>query len=141
LNQALELAGIDRGDTYVTNVVKHFKWEAKGKRRLHKKPNAREIGACLPWLEAEIDLLRPEVVVCLGATATQALLGNGVHVLQARGKPLPSPFSAYAMTTVHPSSIVRLPSSADRLQEVRRLADDLRTAATLLHTGTSRAGR
>lgn len=103
LNEALDEAGIDRTQTYVTNVVKHFKWEPRGKRRIHKKPNAREISACRPWLEAEIDLIKPKVIVCLGATAAQALLGPKFKVSKQRGQFIESTLAAYILATVHPS--------------------------------------
>src|SRR5438445_12075285 len=114
LDQGLELAGIDRGDAYVTNVVKHFKWVAKGKRRMHKTPSAREIAACLPWLEKEIELIKPDVLVCLGATASKALLGRDFKVSVQRGQIIPSRFAKHALATVHPSSILRQPTSDDR---------------------------
>src|SRR5947209_1653880 len=103
LDKALAAAGISRDDIYVTNMVKHFKWEPRGKRRIHKKPNALEIAACRPWLEAEIELTKPEVVVLMGATAAQALLGKQFKVTQERGKLIPSPLAPYVMATVHPS--------------------------------------
>src|SRR5688572_30703550 len=109
LDVALVEAGIDRDEVYVTNVVKHFKWEPKGKRRIHKKPNAREIAACRPWLEAELDLIKPEVLVCLGATAAQALLGSNFKVSQQRGQFVSSPWATHSVATVHPSSILRAP--------------------------------
>src|SRR5438876_405523 len=104
LDRALEEAGIDRSVVYVTNVVKHFKWEPRGKRRIHKKPNAGEIAACRPWLDTEIALVKPRVIVCLGATAAQALLGKSFRVTQQRGKLLKSELAPYMMATVHPSS-------------------------------------
>src|SRR5205085_1227811 len=100
LDRALEAAGIDRDKVYVTNVVKHFKWEPAGKRRIHKKPSAREIAACRPWLQAEIDLLKPEVIICLGATAAQALLGKDFRVTQQRGQLVKSSLAEYMMATV-----------------------------------------
>src|SRR5579884_772238 len=105
LDVALERAGIDRAKTYVTNVVKHFKWEPRGKRRLHSKPNSGEIAACRPWLDAEIAAVRPRVIVCLGSTAAQALLGRDVRVTRDRGKPVPSTLAAHVVATVHPSSV------------------------------------
>jgi uracil-DNA glycosylase len=132
LDQALEAAGIDRGDAYVTNVVKHFKWEAKGKRRLHRKPGAREIAACVPWLEKEIELIEPRVVVCLGATAAQSLLGRGFKVSVDRGKVLASALAQHVVATVHPSSILRQPTREDRERELERLTRDLRLVAGLL---------
>ena len=119
LDKALEEAGIDRGLAYVTNVVKHFKWEPRGKRRIHAKPNAQEITACLPWLQAEIRLVEPRLVVCLGATAAQALLGRTFRVTQQRGVLLDAPFAPKAMATVHPSSILRAPDEQTRRDETR----------------------
>src|SRR5437667_7588517 len=101
LDEALDAAHIDRTDAYVTNVVKHFKWEAKGKRRMHKKPSAREIAACLPWLEKEIELIRPRVLVCLGSTAAQALLGKDFKVTAHRGEVLESALAEHALATIH----------------------------------------
>src|SRR5438105_7413285 len=106
LDRALAEAGIDRTEAYVTNAVKHFKWEPKGKRRIHKKPSAREIAACRPWLEAELSVLKPKVLVCLGATAAQALLGKEFRVSQQRGELIESPLATHVMATVHPSSIL-----------------------------------
>jgi uracil-DNA glycosylase len=133
LDRALEAAGIVRSDTYVTNVVKHFKWEPRGKRRLHKKPGAREIGACLPWLQKEIELLEPRVVVCLGATAAQALLGKNFRVTVDRGKPLRSALAGQVVATIHPSSILRQRTEEDRHREMDRFVDDLQVAASLLN--------
>jgi len=132
LDKALEEAGIDRGLAYVTNVVKHFKWEPRGKRRIHAKPNAAEITACLPWLQAEIQLIQPKLVVCLGATAAQALLGKKFRVTQQRGELIDAPFAAKAMATVHPSSILRAPDDAARRSEMEKFIDDLRHAAHYL---------
>jgi DNA polymerase len=126
LDQALEAAGIDRSETYVTNVVKHFKWEPRGKRRIHAKPNAKEIAACRPWLEAEISLLRPEVIVCLGATAAQALLGKQFRVSRQRGEFVKSPLAPRVMATVHPSSILRAPDEEARRVERQRFIEDLK---------------
>ena len=133
LDQGLEAAGIDRDDAYVTNVVKHFKWLAKGKRRMHKTPSAREIAACLPWLEKEIELIKPEVLVCLGATAAKALLGRHFKVSVQRGQVLPTNFAPHALATVHPSSILRQPTSADRQRELNRFVADLKVVAGLLN--------
>src|SRR5206468_12451245 len=105
LDRALAEAGIDRRTVYVTNVVKHFKWEPRGKRRIHAKPNASEIAACRPWLEAEIAVVQPQVIVCLGATAAQALLGKDFRVSRQRGQRIPSPLAEHVMSTIHPSSI------------------------------------
>lgn len=131
-NDALEEAGIDRRKTYVTNVVKHFKWEPRGKRRIHKKPNAREISACRPWLEAEITLVKPNVIVCLGATAAQALLGAKFKVSKQRGQFIESTLASYIMATVHPSSILRAPDDETRHVEKRRFIDDLKRVAGVL---------
>lgn len=132
LDRALAAAGIERGDAYVTNVVKHFKWEPKGKRRLHKKPNTGEINACLPWLQAEVDVVKPEVLVCLGATAAQALLGRSFRVSQQRGQLLACPLAKFALATVHPSSILRAPTSEDRQRQLEELIADLSVVARLL---------
>ncbi len=129
LDKALEEAGIDRAETYVTNVVKHFKWEPRGKRRIHAKPNAQEITACRPWLDAEIDLVKPEVIVCLGATAAQALLGKQFRVTRHRGEFVSSSLPARVIATVHPSSILRAPDEAARHLENRRFVDDLKIVA------------
>ena len=131
-NNALAEAGIDRKQTYVTNVVKHFKWEPRGKRRIHKKPNAQEIAACRPWLEAELALVKPKVIVVLGATAAQALLGPKFRVTKERGKFLESTRAPYIMATVHPSSILRAPDDETRHREYRRFVDDLKKLARVL---------
>lgn len=107
LDNALDRAGIDRDAVYITNVVKHFKWEARGKRRIHKKPNMAEITACKPWLEAELEVVRPQAVVCLGATAAQAVIGKGFKVSRQRGELVDSPLAPLVTATVHPSSILR----------------------------------
>jgi uracil-DNA glycosylase family protein len=125
LDRALEEAGIDRTRVYVTNVVKHFKWEPRGKRRIHAKPNAKEIGACKPWLDTEIALVRPRVIVCLGATAAQALLGRGFKVTRQRGTFVESPLAPLVTATVHPSSILRAPDDEARRQEMREFVADL----------------
>jgi DNA polymerase len=130
LDDALAEAGIDRTKVFVTNAVKHFKWEPSGKRRLHKKPNAREIAACRPWLDAEIAALRPRVIVCLGATAAQALLGRDFRVTQQRGEFVPSPLAPLVMATVHPSSILRAPDDDTRHLEMRRFIADLKKVAS-----------
>ena len=132
LDDALLEAGIDRAKTYVTNVVKHFKWEPRGKRRIHKKPNAREVAACRPWLEAEISLLKPKVIVCLGATAAQALLGSQFRVTKQRGQFIESKLAPYIMATVHPSSILRAPDDETRRDERRRFVDDLKRIARVI---------
>jgi DNA polymerase len=132
LDDALVAAGIDRSQTYVTNVVKHFKWEQRGKRRIHKKPNAHEIKACRPWLEAEISLVKPKVIVCLGATAAQALLGPQFRVSKQRGQFIESTLAPYIMATVHPSSILRAPDDETRHDEKRKFIDDLKKVAHVL---------
>jgi DNA polymerase len=132
LDRALEEAGINRDEVYVTNAVKHFKWEPKGKRRIHKKPNAREIAACRPWLDAELDLLKPEVVVCLGATAAQALLGKDFRVSVQRGEFVDSPLAKHVTATVHPSSILRAPDDETRREEMKRFVDDLKKIAKVI---------
>jgi uracil-DNA glycosylase len=131
-DNALEDAGIDRKQTYVTNVVKHFKWEPRGKRRIHKKPNAVEIAACRPWLEAEIALVKPEVIVALGATAAQALLGPQFRVTKQRGQFIESTLAPYVMATIHPSSILRAPDDETRRLEYRRFVDDLKKLAPVI---------
>src|SRR6185369_5599418 len=128
LDRGLAAAGIERDDAYVTNVVKHFKWEPRGKRRIHKKPNAMEIVACRPWLEAEIAVVRPELLVCLGATAAQALFGKAFRVTEQRGRILESPFGVPAMATVHPSSLLRAPDDETRRRETELFVADLRVA-------------
>jgi uracil-DNA glycosylase len=131
LDRALGEAGIDRGNAYVTNVVKHFKWEARGKRRIHKKPNLDEITACRPWLEAELAVVRPRVLVCLGATAAQALLGKQFRVTQQRGRFVESDLAEHVTATVHPSSILRA-HDAEREREIAALVADLEVVARVL---------
>ena len=128
-DQALEEAGIDRSVAYVTNVVKHFKWKAQGKRRIHQKPNWSEIAACFPWLEAELAVVKPRVLVCLGATAAQALLGRQFRVTQQRGEPISSDLAPVVMATVHPSSILR---ADDRDAELAMFVSDLKAVAAQL---------
>jgi DNA polymerase len=135
LDRALEEAGIDRKLVYVTNVVKHFKWTPRGKRRLHEKPNAREIAACRPWLEAELAVVKPRVLVCLGATAAQALLGKSFRVTQMRGQILRSELAEAIMATVHPSSILRAPDDESRHREMEMFVRDLRDIAPLVISG------
>ena len=132
LDDALDEAGIDRKQTYVTNVVKHFKWEPRGKRRIHKKPNSLEIAACRPWLEAEIALIKPDVIVALGATAAQSLLGPQFRVTKQRGEFIPSTLAPYVMATVHPSSILRAPDDETRHLELRSFIDDLKKLAKVI---------
>ena len=132
LDDALEAAGIDRDTVYVTNAVKHFKWRAAGKRRLHEKPNRSEIAACRLWLDAEIAILKPQVIVCLGATAAQALLSPTFKVTKERGKLIPSPLAPHVLATVHPSSILRAPDDASREREMRMFVEDLRAVAKVI---------
>jgi DNA polymerase len=131
-DDALREAGIDRKRVYVTNVVKHFKWEPRGKRRIHKKPNAQEVSACRPWLEAEIAVVKPSVIVALGATAAQALLGPKFRVTKERGKFLESKLAPYVMATVHPSSILRAPDDQTRRDERRKFVNDLKQLAKVI---------
>jgi len=133
LDKALVEAGIARDEVYVTNVVKHFKWEPKGKRRIHKKPNGKEIAACRPWLEAELEVLRPKVLVCLGATAAQALLGKEFRVSQRRGEFVESELAEHVTATVHPSSILRAPDDETRHAEMTRFIEDLKRIAKVIH--------
>ena len=132
LDHALEEAGIDRARVYVTNVVKHFKWEPRGNRRLHKKPNSLEIAACRPWLEAELRAVRPKVLVCLGATAAQALLGKDFRVSTQRGQFVESSLAPHVAATVHPSSILRAPDDDTRRAERQRFVEDLKQIAKAL---------
>jgi DNA polymerase len=125
LDKALEDAGIVRADVYVTNAVKHFKFEERGKRRLHKKPRVSEIKACNPWLEAEMALLKPEVIVCLGATAAQALLGPKFRLTKERGKFVEHEWAPHVTATVHPSAILRAPDEEQRHLEYQKFVDDL----------------
>jgi uracil-DNA glycosylase family protein len=132
LDRALADADIDRRQVYVTNAVKHFKWEPRGKRRIHKKPRASEVAACRPWLDTEIALVKPRVIVCLGATAAQALLGAQFRVTQHRGAFVASSLAPRVLATVHPSSILRAPDDEARRAEMRAFIDDLRIAARAL---------
>ena len=132
LDRALAEAGIDRNVVYVTNVVKHFKWEPRGKRRIHAKPNAGEISACRPWLETEIALLRPRVLICLGATAAQALLGKTFRVSKQRGEFVESSLAPLVTATVHPSSILRAPDDEARRTEMGQFVADLKRVASAL---------
>jgi uracil-DNA glycosylase family protein len=132
LDEALQEVGIDRSQVYVTNVVKHFKWTPRGKRRIHEKPNAREIAACRPWLDAEIAVVKPRVLVCLGATAAQALLGRTFKVTEHRGELLRSELAPYVLATVHPSSLLRAPDDETRRRETHRFVQDLSRIAPLL---------
>lgn len=132
LDKALVAAGIDRDEVFVTNAVKHFKWEPRGKRRIHKKPNTMEIAACRPWLNAEIEVVKPQVIVALGATAAQSLLGKDFKVTQRRGELIPSDLAPYIVATVHPSSILRAPDDDKRHEEMARFIDDLKQVAKAL---------
>jgi DNA polymerase len=133
LDTHLAEAGIDRGVVYVTNAVKHFKWEPKGKRRLHKKPGAREIAACRPWLEAEMEVLGPDVVVCLGATAAQALIGRDFRITRQRGEFVPTDWSRWTIATYHPSAVLRAPDEDARAKMADMLQEDLKKVAAKLH--------
>jgi uracil-DNA glycosylase len=128
MDRALEEAGIDRSQVYVTNAVKHFKWEPRGKRRIHQKPNSREIAACRPWLEAELRIVRPKLVVVLGATAAQAIFGPSFRVTRERGKVLSSKLAPRVLATVHPSSLLRQPDEESRQREYKHFVSDLRAA-------------
>jgi len=132
LEEALRGAGIDRANVYVTNVVEHFKWIPRGKRRLHEKPSAREIAACLPWLEREIELVRPKVLVCLGATAAQALLRRDFKVTVEHGQVTKSPLAPHALATLHPSSILRERTPEERHRAMSQFITDLNVVARLL---------
>jgi uracil-DNA glycosylase family protein len=128
LDRALAEAGINRDEVYVTNAVKHFKWEPRGKRRIHQKPNSREIAACRPWMEAEMRLVRPKLVVCLGSTAGQAFFGPSFRVTRERGKVLSSKLAPKVVATVHPSSLLRQPDEMSRDREYAHFVVDLRVA-------------
>jgi DNA polymerase len=129
LDRALEQAGIDRGRVYVTNAVKHFRWVRRGKRRLHEKPNAQQVRACRPWLEAEVETVKPQLLVLLGATAAQSVMGPDFRVSKQRGEVLPSPLGIPAVATVHPSSILRAVDDASRHEAMESLVADLKVAA------------
>jgi DNA polymerase len=128
MDQALEEAGIDRSQVYVTNAVKHFKWEPRGKRRIHQKPNSREIAACRPWLEAELRIVKPKLVVAMGATASQTIFGPSFRVTRERGKVLSSKLAPRVLATVHPSSLLRQPDEESRQREYKHFVSDLRAA-------------
>jgi DNA polymerase len=132
LDRALTDAGIDRRTVYVTNVVKHFSWEPRGKRRIHKKPRQSEINACRPWIDEELAIVKPAALVCLGSTAAQSLLGRQFRVTTQRGTLVDSPLAPIVLATVHPSSILRAPDEESRQQEFRRFVADLKVAATHL---------
>jgi|SRR6188474_3838935 uracil-DNA glycosylase len=127
LDKALAEAGIARRDLYVTNAVKHFKWEPQGKRRKHKKPSATEIAACRPWLEAEIAVVKPRVIICLGATAAQAAFGKAVRLNELRGRPWSTSIAPIVFVTVHPSAVLRHPDPVEREREYRGFVEDLRS--------------
>ena len=131
LRTVLNEAGIDLDRVYLTNVVKHFKWEPRGKRRIHKTPNASEIKACRFWLDAEIAVLKPKVIVCLGATAAQALLGRGFRVTQHRGELIDSNLAPHVTATIHPSAILRAPDENSRRQQKREFLADLKKVAAI----------
>jgi uracil-DNA glycosylase family protein len=128
MDRALEEAGIDRSQVYVTNAVKHFKWEPRGKRRIHQKPNSREIAACRPWLEAELRSVKPNLVVAMGATAAQTIFGPGFRVTRERGKVLSSKLAPRVLATVHPSSLLRQPDEESRQREYKHFVADLKAA-------------
>jgi DNA polymerase len=132
LDEALEAAGIDRKTAYVTNVVKHFKWEARGKRRIHAKPAWSEVAACRPWLDGELEAVRPAVLVCLGATAAQALLGRQFRVTKQRGTWIESDLAEHVTATIHPSAILRRRTDEDRHRELDAFVADLGLVATVL---------
>jgi uracil-DNA glycosylase family protein len=139
LDRALEEAAIDRTQTYVTNAVKHFKWQARGKRRIHQKPSWSESVACRPWLQAELAVVQPRVVVCLGATAAQSLLGRDFRVTQHRGELLDSDLAEHVTATIHPSAILRQQDDESRNAEFTAFVDDLRVVARVLEaTGARR---
>jgi DNA polymerase len=136
-DRALELVGIARDRVYVTNVVKHFKWEPRGKRRIHAKPRISEIRACRPWLETELAIIKPRALVCLGATAAQALLGAGFKVSIERGTFVDSPLAPLVMATVHPSSVLRAQTGEERRRAMEEFVADLRVLAKRLTSGES----
>ena len=132
LDRGLEAAGIERADAYLTNVVKHFKFEERGRRRIHQTPKRFEVEACTPWLRAELEVVRPEALVLLGATAAKALLGSSFRVTQHRGEPLESGLAPLVTATIHPSAILRAPDDRSRQEERQAFAEDLRIAARVL---------
>jgi uracil-DNA glycosylase len=134
LDRALVDAGIDRSSIYVTNAVKHFKFEERGKRRIHKKPNGAEMKACHPWLEAEIALIKPAIIVCLGATAAQSVFGSDYRVTKERGKFVAHPWAKHATSTIHPSAVLRAPTGEQRQLEYEHFVADLKKVQ-LLHSG------
>jgi DNA polymerase len=132
LDRGLEAAGIERRDAYVTNVVKHFNFYERGRRRIHQKPGREHIAACRPWLDAELEAVKPEVLVCLGATAGQAIFGSSFRVTRQRGEPIETRLAPHATGTIHPSAILRVDSDEEREAERAAFAEDLRTVARLL---------
>jgi uracil-DNA glycosylase len=137
LDKALEHADINRKDVYITNAVKHFKFEERGKRRIHKTPSATEVAACRPWLEAEIALVKPELIVCLGATAARAVIGTQHRILRDRGKFYPHPLAKQATATVHPSAILRAPDPEQREKQYQLFVDDLKAVRRVLTSPSS----
>jgi DNA polymerase len=138
LNDALAAAGVPRDEAYVTNAVKHFKWEPRGTRRLHSKPSAREVSACRPWLETEIKIIQPRMIVCLGATAAQSLMGPAFRITKQRGKPITgTKWAPWVMATVHPSSILRIPERDLREQAIEDFVNDLKVVARQLRAAAS----
>jgi uracil-DNA glycosylase family protein len=135
LDKALEAVGIARADAYITNVVKHFKFEERGKRRIHQKPKKGEIDACMPWLRAELDVVRPTALVLLGATAGKALLGSSFRLGEARGRPIESELAPFVTATIHPSAILRARDDDTRHAERRAFTDDLRAVADFMASG------
>jgi uracil-DNA glycosylase len=129
LDKALEAVGIDRADVYITNVVKHFKFEERGKRRIHQKPGKREVDACMPWLRAELDVVKPTALLLLGATAGKALLGESFKLTQSRGRPLDSDLAELVVATIHPSAILRARDDASRQTQRESFTADLRAVA------------
>ena len=138
LDDALQRAGVPRERCYVTNAVKHFKFEPRGKRRIHSKPSAREVAACRPWLEAELKVVKPQMIVCLGATAAQALLGRDFRVTQHRGEVLSSEWAPWLLATVHPSSLLRIPDATAREEAFAQFVDDMKTVAKQLGRASAR---
>jgi len=134
LDEALEESAIDRRRVYVTNAVKHFRWEPHGKRRLHKKPSSRQVTACKPWLQAEIRVVEPRLILCLGATAALSLLGSKFRLTQHRGELVPNEWGTHVMATYHPSAILRAPDKADRDRKRHEFVEDLRYAAQHLQS-------
>jgi DNA polymerase len=137
LDKALAEAGIERSKVYLTNVVKHFKWEPRGKRRIHKKPNAAEIQACRPWLDAEIDVVKPRAIICLGSTAAQAVIGPKFKVTLQRATFVSSPLAPLVTATVHPSSILRAPTDEARRAEMKRFIADLKKIRKAIEAGVN----